>query len=166
MTMKSRIVLLTMVFSSLAFTSHASFTLIPGVDLYMEYNDNIYLSSEDEEDDVITTASPNISVEWETPRLDVSLFASVTMEKYLKNTDEDRLGAGESTQTATLSALARLYRDIFFLSITDRYQRVPIDEGGRGGEGNRTVNLTDSNTLNINPYLTFPIIKDTQLRLG
>lgn len=161
-----RIALLTLVVCSVAFPCSADFTLIPGVDLYLEYNDNIYLSSDNEEDDIITTVSPNIAMEWETPRLDVSLFASVTMEKYLNNTDEDRLGAGESTQAATLRALARLYREVFFLQVTDTYSRVPIDEGGRGGEGNRNINLTDSNTFSVNPFLNLPIMKDTYLRLG
>ena len=164
--MSMRFALLTLLLSLLSLPCYADFTLVPGVDMRMEYNDNIYLASDNEEDDLITTLSPNISMTWETSRLDVSLFASVAMEKYLDNTDEDRIGAGESNQASSLTALARLYRDVFFLSITDSYQRVPIDEGGRGGENNRNVNLTDSNTLTINPYLNFPLMKGTQMRLG
>lgn len=164
--MSVRIALLTLLFSVLSLPCYADFTLIPGVDMSMEYNDNIFLGSDNEEDDVITTVTPNILMDWETSRLDVSLFASVAMEKYLDNTDEDRIGAGESNQASSLTALAKLYRDVFFLSITDSYQRVPIDEGGRGGENNRNVNLTDSNTLTINPYLDFPLMRSTQMRLG
>ena len=144
---------------------YAEFTLTPGVNLRLEYNDNIYLDSDNEQDDVITTVSPNLSLTWETARLDVSLFASVSMEKYLDHTDEDRIGA-DSTQTSSLNALARLYRELFFLRVSDTYSRVPIDEGGRGGENNSTVNLTDSNNFQVNPYLQFQPMKDTQLQLG
>ncbi len=164
--MTLRAALLMLIFCPLALPCHALFTITPGVNLHLEYNDNIYLDSENEEDDVIATVAPNISMDWLTPRLDVSLFASVSMEKYLNNTDEDRIGPGESNQASNLTALARLYRDVFFLRVTDTYARVPVDEGGRGGENNRTVNLTDSNRLTINPYLQFELMKDTQMTLG
>lgn len=143
----------------------AEFTLTPGVDLRVEYDDNIYLDSDNEEDDVITTLTPNLALNWQTARLDVSLFASVSMEKYLDHSEEDRVGA-DATQSSSLNALARLYRDMLFLRVSDSYTRVPIDEGGRGGEGNRTTNLTDSNTLEINPYLQFELMKNTRMQLG
>ena len=114
--------------------------------MYMEYNDNIYLDSDNEEDDVITTVTPNVSLTWKRPRLDLSLSARLSMVKYLDHTDEDRIGA-DTNQAASLNALARLYRELFFLRVTDTYSRVPVDEGGRGGESNTTINLTDSNTL-------------------
>ena len=141
---------------------YAEFEMTPGVNLSLKYDDNIFLDSDNEESDVITTVTPNISLSWETSRLDLSLFASVSMEKYMDNTDEDRIGAGESNQTSKLDALARLYRELLFLRVSDTYARVPIDEGGRGGENNRTVNLTDSNTLQVNPYLQFEIMKENK----
>ncbi len=163
--MRWRIIFLAFAMSTCASAVYAEFTLTPGVDLRMEYDDNIYLDPDHEQDDVITTVSPNLSLTWETSRLDVSLLASVAMEKYLDHTDEDRIGA-DSNQTSSLNALARIYRELFFLRVSDTYSRVPIDEGGRGGESNRTVNLTDSNTLQINPYLQFQPMKDTSLQLG
>ncbi|MDT8422102.1 MAG: TIGR03016 family PEP-CTERM system-associated outer membrane protein, partial [Desulfuromonadales bacterium] len=144
---------------------HAEFTLTPGVDLHVEYNDNLFLDSDNEEDDVITTVAPNLALTWQTARLDVSLFASIGMEKYLDHTEEDRIGA-DATQTSSLDALANVYRDLLFLRVSDSYARVPIDEGGRGGEGNRTTNLTDSNTFEVNPYLQFELMKNTRMRLG
>jgi hypothetical protein len=164
--MALRALLLTLIMCFFASLVYADFKMTPGVDLHLEYNDNIYLDSENEEDDFITTVSPNVSLDWETSRLDVSLYASVTMEKYMDNTDEDRIGAGESTQASSLDALARLYREIFFLRVSDSYRRVPIDEGGRGGEDNRTINLTDSNQFQVNPYLQFQLMKDTRMQVG
>ena len=164
--MTLRASLMAMFFCAFVLPCHADFTLTSGVNMDVEYNDNIYLDSEDEEDDIIATFAPNLSMDWETPRLDVSLFASLSMQKYMNNTDEDRIGPGESNQASTLSALARLYREVFFLSVSDSYARVPVNEGGRGGENNRTVNLTDSNTLTINPYMQFELMKNAQLNLG
>ena len=143
----------------------AEFTLVPGLDLRLEYNDNIFLDPEDEEDDLITSIAPNISLDWETSRLNVALFASLSMEKYLDHTDEDRIGA-DANQVSRLDALARLYRELLFVRISNTYQRVPIDEGGRGGEGNTNINLTDSNRFEFNPYLLFQPMKDTRVQLG
>ena len=156
---------LTLIIGFCASTVYAEFTLTPGVNMRLEYDDNIYLDPDHEQDDVITTVSPNLALTWETARLDVSMFASVSMEKYLDHTEEDRIGA-DSTQTSNFNALARIYRDMLFLRVSDTYKRVPIDEGGRGGEGNRTTNLTDSNTLQINPYLQFELMKNTRMQLG
>ena len=161
-----RLLFLTLILCLSSSLAYARFTLTPGVDLSVEYDDNIYLDNDNEQDDVITIVSPNVNLIWETARLDVSMYASVSMEKYLDNSDEDRIGAGESEQASSLTALARLYRELFFLRVSDTYSRVPVDEGGRGGESNRTVNLTDSNNLQVNPYLQFELMKETQMQLG
>lgn len=160
-----RSLILALVICSWSSMVYAEFTLTPGVNLRLEYDDNIYLESDNEQDDVITTVSPNLSMKWDSAYLDVSMYASVSMEKYLDHTEEDRIGA-DSTQTSSLNALARLYRELLFLRVSDTYSRVPIDEGGRGGEDNRTVNLTDSNNFQVNPYLQFQLMKDTQLQMG
>ena len=144
---------------------HADLRMVPGVDLRLEYNDNVFLEPEEEEDDLIATVAPNFSLNWDAPRLDVSLYASVAMEKYLDNTEEDRIGA-DANQSSRLDALARIYRENLFLRISDSYERVPIDEAGRGGEGNRNINLTDTNRFQFNPYLQFEPMKETRVKLG
>lgn len=163
--MALRAFLLTLYMGFFASLVHAEFTIVPGVDLRMEYNDNIFLDSADEEDDLISTIAPNISLDWETSRLDVSFYGRLSMEKYMDHTDEDRIGA-DANQASRLDALARVYRELFFVRISDSYQRVPINERGRGGEGNRNINLTDSNQFQFNPYLQFQPMKDTRVQLG
>ena len=44
-----------------AISSYAEFEMTPGIDLSLEYDDNIFLDPDNEEDDVITTVTPNIS---------------------------------------------------------------------------------------------------------
>ena len=164
--MKWRALPIILAICSYATLAHSAFTLVPGVDFSMYYDDNIFLDSNNEKDDVITTVAPSFTLNWDTSRLEVDAYASIAFVKYLDYTDEDRIGAGESTQASSLSALAKLYPDLLYLRVSDTYSRIPIDEGGSGGENNTTVNLTDSNTLEINPYVKFPVMKNTDLEMG
>jgi len=144
----------------------ADFRITPGLSLRQEYNDNIFLDAKGEEGDFITTLTPSVFLEWQTPRIDMSLDAKLELQKYFDNTDEDRIGAGTSEQGSTFNALFKIYRENLFLRVADIYQRIPIDEGDRGGEGNSLVNLTDSNRFIVNPYMQFELIRDLQVRLG
>jgi len=162
----SRGLLLVILLQASASQVWAEFTLTPGISLRQEYNDNIFLEEENEEDDFITSVTPTLLMKWEKPRIDLSLDARITFQKYAYNSDEDRVGPGEADQGSTFNALVRVIPDVFFLRVSDTYQRVPIDEGDRGGEGNNSVNLTDSNRLTINPYLQFMPLGDLQLTLG
>ena len=72
-----RLLFLTLILCLSSSLAYARFTLTPGVDLSVEYDDNIFLDDDNEQDDVITTVSPNVNLTWETARLDVSMYASV-----------------------------------------------------------------------------------------
>ena len=162
----AKMTILTGLLLASATTAWAEFRLTPGVELRQEYDDNIYLEADDEEDDFITTVTPSLLMAWESPRIDLSLSARINFQKYYDHTDEDRIGPGEADQGSTFNALVKVYPEVLFLRVTDSYQRVPIDEGDRGGEGNNVVNLTDSNRLAINPYLQFEPMSDLQVKLG
>jgi len=140
----------------------AEFRLIPGITLREEYDDNINLDAENEEDDFITTISPQLSLIWQTKYVDLDLNANVNFKYYLDSGDTET-DAGDAS---TLKAVFDLYRGVFFLSVTDTYARVTIDEGRRSSEDNSRVNQTDSNRLTINPYLQFVPLSDLQVRLG
>lgn len=146
--------------------SYAEFTLTKGVGLRLEYDDNIYLDPDgEEEDDFIATVAPNFSITWETRYFRSSLHGGVTFEKYLDHTEEDQISPtlGQPTE---LDFLFNLYREVFLLTITDTFSQQVIDERERGGEGNTIVNLTNSNRLRINPYLQFQPTSDTRMQLG
>ncbi len=132
--------LLTGLLLACASLAWAEFTLTPGLGMRLEYNDNIDLEAKHKKDDFIATVTPSVLMKWETPRVDLSLDARVMFQKYADNTDEDRIGPGEADQGSTFNALVKVVPDLFFLRVTDSYQRVPIDEGDRGGEG--TMPLT------------------------
>ena len=51
----------------------AEFYLQPSLTLREEYNDNIYLEEDDQEDDFITSITPGISLGWRTEGVDLTL---------------------------------------------------------------------------------------------
>jgi hypothetical protein len=139
----------------------ADFHIVPRLAVRTEYNDNIFLDHADKEDDFITVINPALTLDWETRLVDLSLDFGLEYEKYLDHSDEDEL---RPSQTSRLDALWSLYKDKLFLQLTDVYERVPIDEGDKGGVGNNLVNLTDSNRLTVNPYLVLQPLRTLQVR--
>lgn len=140
----------------------AEFTLTKGISLRQEYNDNVDLEAEDEQDDFITTISPRLSLSWQTKYIDLNLNANVNFKYYFDSGDTET-DAGDAS---TLTSVFDLYRGMFFLRISDTFSRVTIDEGRRSSEDNSRVNQTNTNRLTINPYLQFVPLSDLQVRLG
>ena len=140
--------------------SWAEFRATPSFSLRQEYNDNIYLER-DKEGDFVTFVRPSLDILWSTQIVDLTLDLGLEYEKYWKNSDEDEL---RPSQGARLDSTFSLYRDALFLRVTDTYERVPIDEGDKGGVDSNLVNLTDSNRLEINPYLLLQPLRTLRAR--
>ncbi len=145
---------LSLLLASMALPSivKAEFRLTPSLLVGEEYNDNIYLDAEDEESDFITTINPSLNFFWSTKVVDLNLDWGLRFRYYLKNSEENEDSLDQS-QRARLDARFKLMRDVLFLHVSDTYERVTIDESEKGAIGNDLVNLTDSNTLRVNPYL-------------
>ena len=139
-------------------TSWAEFRATPAFSLRQEYNDNIFLER-DKEGDFVTIARPSVTALWNTQIADLSLDLGVGYEKYWDNSDEDEL-----RPTARLDSTFKLYRENLFLRVTDTYERVTIDEGGRGAVDNNLINMTDSNRLEVNPYLLLQPLRTLRAR--
>jgi hypothetical protein len=133
-------------------TGWAEFRVAPSLLVGEEYNDNIYLDAEDEESDFITTINPSLNFYWSTRLVDLNLDWGLRFRYYLKNSEENE-DSLDQAQRARLDARFNLMHEVLFLDISDTYERVTIDESEKGAIGNDLVNLTDSNTLRINPYL-------------
>ncbi len=140
--------------------SWAEFRVNPAFSLRQEYNDNIYLAR-DKEGDFVTFVRPSLGILWNTRLVDLTLDLGLEYEKYWDNSDEDEL---RPSQGARLDSTFSLYRDALFLRVTDSYERVPIDEGDKGGVDSNLVNLTDSNRLEVNPYLLLQPLRTLQAR--
>ncbi|MEJ2201532.1 MAG: TIGR03016 family PEP-CTERM system-associated outer membrane protein [Desulfuromonadaceae bacterium] len=143
--------------------ARADFRLTPAFSLREEYDDNIYLDARDEKSDFITTVKPTVNVNWETKFVNLSLNFGLEYEKYLKHSGEDELRPSQGTR---LDSTWSLYRDALFLRVTDSFERVAIDEGGKGGQDNKLTNMTSQNRLVINPYLLLQPLRTLEVYLG
>jgi len=139
----------------------AEFHVSPNFFAREEYNDNIYLDHSDKENDFVTLIRPSFNLTWNNKIFDLNLNLGLEYEKYFDHSEEDDLRPSQGTR---LDSTWNLYRNSFFLRVSDVYQRVPIDEGNKGGVDNNLVNLTDSNRLIINPYLVLLPLKTLQVR--
>jgi hypothetical protein len=139
----------------------AEFRLTPSISLREEYDDNIFLTSENEEEDFITTVTPAISLGYDTERLKLALDYSFIAWLYMHNSREN-----EISHNARLDSTLAVLRDILFLKVTDTYSRVTIDQRRQVVQDNRFVNTTDSNRFSINPYLEYPLSGTLKIKTG
>ena len=79
----TRGLLLTLLLLACTTQAWAEFTLSKGITLRQEYNDNVDLDAEDEEDDFITIITPRIGLTWSLRDfLDISLSLSLDIREY------------------------------------------------------------------------------------
>jgi hypothetical protein len=70
----------------------ARWTLTPRLYVEEEYDDNLFLEETDEQDDFITTVSPGVNLEYETPTADVALDYELRRSLYRDFSDLDFTG--------------------------------------------------------------------------
>jgi hypothetical protein len=141
------------------------FSVTPSISIREEYNDNIFLTSSDEESDFITTINPAINFTYRTRIITLSLDYGLHFRFYADNSDENETSLS-GTQRLNLDTTLSLYKDIFFVRISDVYERVSIDEREQVAFDNYFVNLTDSNTFSINPYIEYPLAPTVRATAG
>ncbi|MEN8264151.1 MAG: TIGR03016 family PEP-CTERM system-associated outer membrane protein [Nitrospirota bacterium] len=150
---------------STASISIAKFSIIPSVDLKEEYNDNIFLTESDREDDFITTAFPKVELKYYLNKyLDLDLDYGLRFNFYSRH-DELNDTSIRETQNIKFKAQARPVNRIF-IDISDRYERVPTDVRDSVAEGNVFFNMTDRNTFFVSPYTELPVTSTVSTRIG
>jgi hypothetical protein len=163
-----KIVYVTLVMILILSVSSFSFsevTLVPSISVTERYNDNIFLTASDEEDDFITIISPNIILNYTPSRyLDVSLDYGLNFRFYSRNSDLNDTSLRE-TQFADFRAQARPL-DHFFIDVTDSYKRIPVDVRRKVATDNDSENMTDSNIFTVSPYVEVPLTSTLLSRLG
>lgn len=152
-------------FLGLASPSRADFQITPSITLREEYNDNIFLTHTDKKDDFITSISPSLHIGYTASILTLSLDYGLDIRLYAKNSDEN-LTSISNAQRAKVDNTFSLYRDIFFIKVSDEYSRVPIDERRQVALDNYIVNMTDSNNLFVSPYVVYPLTGALKTRFG
>ncbi len=155
------VLLLTMIVS----TAYARVLVKPAVSIREEYNDNIFLTEKDKEDDYITTVSPSIDLEYyPNSKLDLTLNYALNFKFYGEHSEYNDTDLGE-TQSIQFTANARPYSRVF-IDVTDTYDRVAIDQRIKNSEDNAFFNKTDINIFTISPYVLLPITPSTSLNAG
>ena len=141
----------------------AGFHITPSISIREEYNDNIYLTPDNEEDAFITTIIPALNLAYEAKVFTLSLDYSLHFKFYSNDSDLNETSLSR-VQRVHLDSMVYPYRDVIFIHITDDYRRVPIDTRENYATDNELTNMTDSNTFTLNPYIIYPITNTIQAR--
>lgn len=129
-----------------------------------EYDDNIFLTSVDEESDFITTVNPGLALNWETRHFTLGLDYGFEFLFYRDHSEFDETSVGD-TQRAKVEAEI-LPEKNFSLRILDEYKRVPIDLRRPSVESNPIVNKTNVNRFLLNPTYRLGKLPALQATLG
>ncbi len=159
MVIKSRLVIGSLIFISLTLfysVGHAELRLTPSLTLRGEYNANLFLTPSDEEEEYITTITPAINLLYRTHWLDATVDYALQFRFYAHNPELNETTLSR-IQRLSLDATLSLYREVFFVDITDEYRRIPIDIRRAVAIDNPVVNVTESNRLLINPHFRYPL---------
>ena len=145
--------------------SFAELRLTPSITLREEYNDNIFLTPSNEEDDYITSIHPAVNMTYNIRLLTLSMDYGLNFRFYADHTERNETSLSK-TQRARLETTVSPYKDIFFIKVSDEYKRVSIDERRQITLENAFVNMTDSNNFFINPYIEYPLSGTLKARTG
>ena len=150
-------------FSALS-SAMAKLDIKPALTLREEYNDNIFLTKTNREDDFITSVSPNIRLNYALSYLDLSLDYGLNF-KFFARHSERNLTSLTNTQTASLKHQFRPMKGMF-IDISDVYGRVPVDIRNQVAFDNVFVNMTDRNVFSVSPYFVYPLSSTLETRFG
>ncbi|MEJ2472065.1 MAG: hypothetical protein P8Y96_13270, partial [Desulfuromonadales bacterium] len=119
--------------------AHADFTLTPGISLRVEYDDNLFLTTDDETDDFSTTVVPSISLLQESKYLRTDLRYSLEFIKYLNETYLDETEIKDIQRASVTGAV--LPDNRFSVLYEASIDRVTVDD--RRSETSNIVNVTN-----------------------
>src|SRR5512143_2480675 len=107
------------VFLTVSPAGAAEFSIRRGITVSEEYDDNIFLTPTDREDDFITRAMPSILFKYKIDRWDLDLSYAYDYRYYDKRTRKD-----DTTHAADVKSRTELIKSHFILDVTDSYKRV------------------------------------------
>lgn len=136
----------------------------PRLTLREEYDDNIFLTPEDEESDFITTVTPGVALRWEARHFTLVLDYGLEFLFYRDHPEFDETSIGD-TQRARAEAEILPGRS-FSVSILDEYKRIPIDLRRSSVETNPIVNKTNVNRFLLNPRYRLGKLPALQATMG
>ena len=136
---------------SLIFTNKAENWVSAKFSLGQSYDNNVSLTSNKRED-FITTVSPSIAFNYQNQLLDWSLGSTLDYRYYLRNYRTQDFSYGLNT-----GGRIKIYRDVAYINVTDIYTQTSQSNAVDSTLVSSSVNVTDLNTLRLNPCLEIPI---------
>ncbi len=136
----------------------------PRVSLEEEYNDNIFLSSTDEEEDWITTIAPGVSLTYNNRSIDATIDYSLRYRFY-KNNDDDNIDNFKDVQRADATALFFDGRP-FTVRVSERISSEALDERENTADYNELVNRSTLYHLTVVPEYRLLLMPTFSLVVG
>jgi len=163
--MKMKFTCLTiLIFCLLVTVASAKMEIHPYLSIEEEYNDNINLSDNDEQEDWITTVNPGINFSLQQRSLDASLDYSLEYDFY-KNNSEDNQDEFKDIQRADASAVFFPGRP-FTLSLSENISREAIDRRDVFSPENSRINQTTVYDTSVVPEYRWQLTPTFSLVFG
>lgn len=122
----------------------------PSITLSEEYNDNVFLTRYNKLDDYITEVVPAFSIDYKTAFWNWHLDLAYDYRYYAKGTV-----SGDRTYRINLLNHTELIHNLFFIDLSDKYDRVSLNPARDFTTQSTFINQTDTNVFTFNPYLIF-----------
>lgn len=139
----------------------AEFRVLPSISVGEEYNDNIFLTPNNKQDDFITRIIPGLVLTYRTGFWSWDMDFAYDYRKYLKRTRTE-----DSTYRLDLKNRTILVDNLLFFEAEDRYERISLDVTRDFTQQSLFVNQTDQNVLTLNPYVATGLGDSHKLYLG
>jgi len=150
-----------------ATTEHAfaQFSITPSISLREEYNDNVWLTKDDKEDDFVTTVTPSVGLKYiPNSKLDLSLDYRLYLRWYSNHKDFNETDIRD-TQYVDFKGRSKPFK-YFFVNVDDTYRKIQVDVRRPTAIDNVRINMTDYNLFKVSPYIEYPISSTLSGRLG
>jgi len=128
--------------------SGAEFRIQPELSLSEEYNDNIFLTPTNREQDYISQAVPAINLVYKTDLWDWNVYGAYIYRYYL-----NRTLTSDETYSVDVQNKTQLIDNTLFVVLSDDYRRVSLDVTRDYTQESLSVNQSDQNVFTVNPYI-------------
>ncbi len=113
-----------------------------------DYNDNIFLTDKNEEDDFITKIIPSFTLNYKSGRHEATLEYSYEWQAYAQNSRSD---GGRHDGSAKITSM--LIERLLTVNISDVYSNTATDTRRSTNESEVLVNTVGKNTFTFNPVI-------------
>lgn len=139
----------------------ADFIFKPSLTVSEEFNDNVSESNNKKEYDFITRILPGIALDYHPSRLDLTGSYAFDYRYYARSTKKEEL-----THNIVLQSKATLVDNLLFLTVSDTYKKVSLNVGRDNTSESLSVNQSDTNDLQISPYVVLNVTSRTKIQTG